>query len=280
MLDKKKRDVDHLRVSLTNKCNLDCFYCHKEGNGVTNDEMITSEVMHLLKVARESNINSVKFTGGEPLLRDDIIHIIKKSKELDFKDIGITTNGTLLNHYATELYDAGLRRVNIGCDSMTATLPKNVETLKNKIFAAKNAGLNVKLNMVALKGVNHNEISDMIKFSLENKLNLQLIELVKFHNNDYEKHYYSLDHWEKYLSQHADNIVKRKMQNRKRYFFGENFVEIIKPSKNFCSACNKIRVTSNGKLRQCLMNSSKVIDFNDHNSFKTAIKSRDFYGYD
>ena len=120
----------------------------------------------------------------------------------------------------------------------------------------------------------------MIKFTLENKLNLQLIELVKFHKNNYDKHYYSLENWEKYLYIHADNIVKRKMQNRKRYFFGENFIEIIKPSKNFCSACNKIRVTSNGKLRQCLMNSSKVIDFNDHNSFKTAIKSRDFYGYD
>lgn len=280
MIDKKNREIDHLRVSLTNKCNLDCFYCHKEGNGVTNDEMITSEVMYLLKVARESKLNSIKFTGGEPLLRDDIIQIIKKSKDLGFIDIGITTNGTLLDHYATELYEAGLRRINIGCDSMTNILPKNAESLKNKIKAAQNAKLNVKLNMVALKGVNHHEIVDMIKFSLHNKLNLQLIELVKYHNNDYEKHYYSLNDWEKYLSKHADNIVKRKMQNRKRYFFGNNYIEIIKPSKDFCSACNKIRVTSNGKLRQCLMNSSKVIDFKDHNSFKTAIKSRDFYGYD
>jgi len=276
MFDKLGREINHLRISLTNKCNLDCFYCHKEGNNSNqnNDpEISTQKIYDLLDEAKLSGVKTIKFTGGEPLLRKDIFEIIKYS-ENQFK-IGITTNGSCLEESAQKLFDSGLRNINVGCDAVSEILPKNLVKLKSGIIKAKKTGLNVKLNMVLLNGINNNEISGMISFCKNNELNLQLIELIKFDTFlDYEKYYYSLEGMEDFLSKNADSVEIRKMQDRKRFLYDNNYIEIIRPRQDFCKSCNKIRVNSNGKYKPCLMKDTVT------NSLKLALNARDYYGYD
>jgi cyclic pyranopterin phosphate synthase len=279
MIDAAGRTIDHLRISVTNRCNLDCFYCHKEGNGNSIKEMTTEQIGFILQEARKTGIETIKFTGGEPLLRDDIVQIVRLANTLGFSDISLTSNGTLLDRYAEKLKLVGLERVNIGCDSLTGVLPKNTGRLKNGIIAAKKAGLDVKLNMVALKGINEMQIPDMLEFCTNNSVNLQLIELIEC-GNDYERYFYPLDSWEKLLAAKASKIITRDMQRRKRYTIGDIFVETVRPRKEFCEKCNKIRITADGRIRQCLMKNTGIIDFKNRQSIEIACRMRDGYGYD
>ena len=196
LMDALGRGVDHLRISLTDKCNLDCFYCHKEGGESGGEEMRTEHVFNILDEAKNAGITTIKFTGGEPLLRADLFDIIKHAKSLGFEDVGLTTNGTLLENYAKGLKEAGLERINIGCDSLTGILPKNMLRLKKGIDAAIKAGLDVKLNMVVLSGINDHNIQDLLDFCREKKINLQLIELIEVEPDAYKKYFYSLAGWE------------------------------------------------------------------------------------
>ncbi len=278
MMDAAGRKVDHLRISLTSRCNLDCFYCHKEGNQDIGDEMSFQQVCYTLREAEKAGIRSIKFTGGEPLLRSDIIDIIGYACSLGFEDIGLTTNGTLLDRYADVLYDAGLRRVNIGCDSLAGILPKNTEKLEKGIIAAKSTGLGVKLNMVVLNGINDKQVDGMIGFCTTHSINLQLIELIECENG-YERYFYSLEDWENMLSKRADKVVVRDMQRRKRFFLGDIFIETVRPRKEFCKGCNKIRITADGRIRPCLMKSTGIIDFDGRHSLEAVCRMRDKYGY-
>ncbi len=278
MIDLTGRKIDHLRISLTNRCNLDCFYCHREGNGDSAGEMDTAKVKRVLDEARASGIRTIKFTGGEPLLRSDLFEIIGHSRSLGFSDISLTTNGTLLDEYSVSLKAAGLERVNIGCDSLTGVLPKNLERLTSGILSAKDAGLGVKLNMVVLKGINENEVMSMLGFCMGSSVNLQLIELVEC--DSYDKYFFSLEGIEKLLSARADEIMTRDMQRRKRFVIGDVFVETVRPSREFCEKCNKIRMTADGRIRQCLMKDTGIIDFTGRDSIEITARTRDGYGYD
>jgi len=268
MIDALGREIDHLRISLTNKCNLDCFYCHQEGNHFIGPEMNTDAVKKRLAEAREIGLKTIKFTGGEPLLRPDICEIIAYAKKLGFSDIGMTSNGTLLPKLAKNLKSAGLERVNIGCDTITDSLPKKTDV--RIIKAAK--GLKVKLNMVVLQGINDHEIWDMVEFAKLNRVNLQLIELVQI-NDVYEKYFLSLAQIEKELAAKAQKSDHRDMQNRNRFYFKDMYVETVRPSRAFCESCNKIRITADGMIRKCLMQNEMS------DSFIDAIKGRDTYGY-
>jgi len=268
MKDALGRDINHLRISLTDQCNLRCFYCHREGN-TDCKEMSTEEVFDVLKKAKKAGIRTIKYTGGEPLLRNDIIQIVNKTKNMGF-DVSMTTNGTMLSIYAKKI--AGMR-VNIGCDTLTESLPKNIELLKKGLNASKKHNLKVKLNMVVLKGINDHEIQDMLEFCITNQVNLQLIELIDIGNNIYNKYFQSLDDTENELERLSDKISIRKMQNRKRYHVGSIFVELVRPNKKFCTKCNKLRITSSGKIKPCLMNDTTV------STFTEACKARDEYGY-
>jgi len=118
LIDPYGRTVSGLRVSLTQSCNLNCTYCHHEGEGASGIEMTTDEVLRIVGVARSLGVRRVKYTGGEPLLRSDISEIIKGTTSMNLEDVAITTNGSLLKQYAQNLVDAGLRRLNVSLPSI------------------------------------------------------------------------------------------------------------------------------------------------------------------
>jgi len=263
--DSFNRPVSNLRVSLTPKCNLSCIYCHREGENLPGGTLSGAEIAEVLRVAAGFGIRSVKFTGGEPLLRPDLIEIIKSVP--DGMESSITTNGTLLAGLAADLKQAGLRRVNVSIDSLDpATYKKIAGTdrladVLEGIDAAIATGLTpVKLNMVVLKGINDHEIDDFLAYVRGNRdLVLQLIELMNFNDCD---HHGDLNSLENTLASRSKQIVTRRMHHRKKYCLDGAEVEIVRPLHNteFCAYCNRLRLTSDGKLKPCLLRTDNHVD--------------------
>ena len=278
MKDRFGRPVKSIRVSVTENCNLRCFYCHREGEWHKHyDEMTPEEIEKILKIARGLDIRKVKFTGGEPLVRKDIVEIIRRASPLMDRDVSLTTNGTLLSKYAKDLKDAGLMRVNISLDTLKREKYKKITGLDllndalDGIYAAVEADLKpVKLNMVLLKGVNDDEIEDLIRFSAESGTILQIIELEapveKEQTPFFKKYHLNPKFLEEHLERIAERIEYNELHRRKRFIF--NFdgkkaeVEIVRPMHNttFCMYCTRIRLTSDGKLKPCLLRNDNLVD--------------------
>jgi len=232
--------------------------------------MSVEDIIKIVQVAANIGITKIKITGGEPLVRPDLIDIITGiNKVRGIEEISLTTNGVLLAPLATKLKQAGLKRVNVSLDTVNTEKYKlitGVDKLKDVIKGIDEAievGLNpVKVNMVILKDLNDNEVKDMIEWSKEKKIILQLIELIPL-GRLYKTHHVSLDEIEKYLENIAIKIEKRKLHNRKKYFLHPSGqVEIVKPVHNtdFCSNCSRIRLTSDGYLKPCLMRDDNLVD--------------------
>jgi cyclic pyranopterin phosphate synthase len=263
--DSFNRPVSNLRVSLTPKCNLSCIYCHREGEKDPEAPLTAAEIAEVLRVAAGFGIRSVKFTGGEPLLRPDLIEIVKSVPA--GVESSITTNGTLLAGLAADLKQAGLRRVNVSIDSLDPATYKKIagtdrlSDVLDGIDAALATGLTpVKLNMVVLKGINDHEIDDFLKYVRGNRdLVLQLIELMNFNDCD---HHGDLNGLENSLASRSKQIVTRRMHHRKKYCLDGAEVEVVRPLHNteFCAYCNRLRVTSDGKLKPCLLRMDNHVD--------------------
>jgi cyclic pyranopterin phosphate synthase len=263
--DSFNRPVSNLRVSLTPKCNLSCIYCHREGENLPGGPLSGAEIAEVLHVAAGFGIRSVKFTGGEPMLRPDLIDIIKSVPE--GMESSLTTNGTLLAGLAADLRRAGLRRVNVSIDSLNpATYKKIAGTdlladVLEGIDAAIATGLTpVKLNMVVLKGINDHEIDDFLAYVRGSRdLVLQLIELMNFNDCD---HHGDLNGLENSLASRSKQIVTRRMHHRKKYCLDGAEVEVVRPLHNteFCAYCNRLRLTSDGKLKPCLLRMDNHVD--------------------
>ena len=276
--DRFGRAVNSIRVSVTEDCNLRCFYCHREGEWHKHTkEMTSEEIERILKIARELDIRKVKFTGGEPLVRSDMVDIIRRASPIMDREVSLTTNGTLLRKYAYELKDAGLMRVNISLDTLSREKYKRItglDLLKDAIegvHAAVDSGLYpVKLNMVLLRGINDDEIEDMIRFSADSRTILQMIELevpVEKECTSFFRRYHVNP---KFLEEHFEKIAERveynELHRRKRFIFQFNGkraeVEIVRPMHNseFCKYCTRIRLTSDGKLKPCLLRNDNLVD--------------------
>ncbi|MDD1707147.1 MAG: GTP 3',8-cyclase MoaA [Methanoregulaceae archaeon] len=263
--DPYNRPVSNLRISLTPACNLRCIYCHAEGEVSPQSLLPAKQIGEIMQIAREFEFRSVKFTGGEPILRPDILEIIKSVPK--GMESSITTNGTLLADYASELKDAGLCRVNISLDSLNPDTYRRVtgKDCLNQVLAgidaAVEAGLTpVKLNMVVLSGINENEVDDFIHFVSGNRnLVLQLIELMDFKDCPYHS---DLNGLEDRLAQNSTQILTRRMHHRKKYCFDGSEVEVVRPLHNteFCAFCNRLRVTSDGQLKPCLLRTDNHVD--------------------
>ncbi|HEC88826.1 MAG TPA: GTP 3',8-cyclase MoaA [Thermoplasmata archaeon] len=272
MKDDYGREITGLRISVTQRCNLACFYCHREGQEKNNNELSSDEIEKIARVSREIGIREVKITGGEPLVRRDIVEIVKKiSRYMD--EVSITTNGVLLSKYAQILKNAGLNRANVSLDSLNHEKYKKItgkDYLQEVINSIKTASkiMLLKINMVVMKGLNEDEITEMIKFVSENRVILQLIELEadkKSMNGDfYKKYHHPLKDIEKELKEKALRIEIRKMHHRKKYFLPvngeETQVEVVRPMHNseFCRYCSRMRMTSDGKLKPCLYDNNNV----------------------
>ncbi|MDD3620922.1 MAG: GTP 3',8-cyclase MoaA [Methanofollis sp.] len=259
------RKVTNLRLSITPRCNLDCFYCHAEGEVHPREELSLEEIQEILEVGAKFGIRSVKLTGGEPLVRKDILDIVRAVP--DGIEVSLTTNGTLLEGLAHDLKAAGLSRVNVSLDTLR---PERYRSITKKdlldravrgIKAAVDAGLTpVKLNMVLLKDVNEDEVDDFFAFVRENdNLILQVIELMEF--NECILHG-DVDRLEKEIAEHSKEILTRRMHHRKKYCMDGAEVEVVRPLHNteFCAYCNRLRVTSDGFLKPCLLRTDNHID--------------------
>lgn len=270
------RSVLNLRVSVTQRCNLRCPYCHHEGQERRTEdsvvEMTAAEIIRIVKIAIGLDIGKIKITGGEPLLRDDILDIVEGVAGLrDIQDLAMTTNGTLLAPIAKDLRARGLTRINISLPSLNEDIYRkitggNLTEVVRGIRASVNAGLHpVKINMLILAGVNETEISDMIQFAKENNALLQLIELepINLSQTYYQQYHQSMDDIEAELTSRASHIeVRHNMQNRRIYHLADGKVEVIHPTENteFCAHCTRLRVTSDGKLKPCLMVNENLVD--------------------
>lgn len=270
--DSFKRPVLSARISITQRCNLDCIYCHKEGIFEdSTDEMTPDEIKRVIGILAKHGVKKVKITGGEPLLRSDVADIVGGISGLDIEDISMTTNGTLLSEYAGQLKESGLKRINVSLDTLKPevfreiTKGGNLDRVTDGIEAAIEAGLYpVKLNVVAMKGINDKEIRELLDNYPTEGVVLQLIELMDVGNEVFDKYYYSLDDIEKELEANASDVrVRRFMQGRKKYTLNGSQVEVIRPmhNTNFCAHCTRIRITADGKFKPCLMRSDNFVDF-------------------
>jgi cyclic pyranopterin phosphate synthase len=273
--DSYGRPVTNLRISLTQRCNLACPFCHKEGDDrQLQVEMAPDEIQRIVAIAASLDIDKVKLTGGEPLLRGDIQEVVARIHEVPgITDIGITTNGILLEELAQPLKAAGLDRVNVSLGTLRKETYKKmtgvdaVEKVLRGVSEAVRVGLRpVKLNMVVLRGVNDDQIWEMLAFSKKDGLVLQLIEV---ESDTSEEEYYRLFHRdfsgiEEALESKAEKIVVREDMQRRRKFFlkGRGEVEVVRPMHNteFCAHCTRIRLTSDGKLKPCLFRSDNLVD--------------------
>ncbi len=272
--DKYHRPVFSLRISITNRCNVKCFYCHHDGIIPQNYEMTPEEIERIVRVAKEIGIKKIRLSGGEPLIRDDIIDIIQRISSIGFQDVSLTTNGTLLGKYAEKLVDAGLNRVNVSFDTLDPetyrfiTKKDYLDQAKDGIKKASEAGLYpVKVNMVVMKNINHHEIWDMFQFCRENGAILQLIELLKTDNCPdtafFDEYHYEMDEIEEELVELSSKIKTRQfMQDRKKYFVEGGEIEIVKPmdNTNFCKNCTRLRITPDGKIKPCLLKNDNLTD--------------------
>jgi cyclic pyranopterin phosphate synthase len=281
LVDQFGREVTGVRISLTDRCNFDCVYCHNEGLGDTrgpmepqDDEMTTDDVVRFLEVAREFDVDAVKFTGGEPMLRDDLAEIVRRTP--DGMETSLTTNGTFLPDRADELVDAGLDRVNVSQDALDpdafAEITKSgrYEDVIDGVLAAVDAGLDpVKLNMVVFEAT-AGYVPEMVQHVAEREgLQLQLIEYMPELAGRPE---WAIDigRVHGWLEDIASHVEERTMHDRRRYYVdaasvaeetdrepetdGRGMVEIVDPVENedFCANCHRVRVTHEGHLKGCL----------------------------
>ncbi len=276
LIDNCGRPLLNLRIAITQRCNLRCAYCHREGEvkraNVSAEKMTVEEIVRIAKIAISLGITRVKLTGGEPLMREDICKVIKGIAVVPgVRDLSMTTNGLLLKPLAKDLHDAGLKRVNISLASLNAETYRKLtggklENALKGIDAAIEAGFcPVKLNMVVLEGVNVEDVADMIQFAKAKRVVLQLIELdpINVSNAYYSAHHRFLDEQEAMLKEKAVSVeVRRFMHNRHIYHLPDVTVEVVHPIENteFCMHCTRLRVTSDGKLKPCLMRNDNLVD--------------------
>ncbi|RUT78933.1 GTP 3',8-cyclase MoaA [Ancylomarina longa] len=230
MLDKFNRNINYLRISVTDRCNLRCTYCMpEEGVDLIAHEDVLSfeQIIEFVKEAVSQGINKIRLTGGEPLVRKGILDLVKKIASIEgVEDLAMTTNGILLSEFADDLVKAGLNRVNISLDTMdpekykSITRKGNIEDVFSGIKAAKMAGLEpIKINCVRMQDTDLDDLEKLRNYCKSNNLDLRFIKQMNLATGDF-------------------SIVEGGN--------GGNCVE-----------CNRIRLTANGKVKPCLFNPSE-----------------------
>jgi cyclic pyranopterin phosphate synthase len=268
MIDNFGRTIRGLRISLTQRCNLNCMYCHHEGEESSKVEMSTQEVLRILNVAANLGIKRVKFTGGEPLMRADLVDLIGGSISIGLEDVAITTNGSFLKPKAHDLAKAGLRHLNVSLPSTNPEVYRSItggrlSDVLDGLCEARACGMELKLNVVIMKGVNVSEVKSFLALARSMKADLQLIELedLNLTSNFFMKHHQDLSGIEAEIAKRAQIAMNRSdMNQRPRYILDGLRVDVVRPLNNpdFCSKCSRLRVTSDGKLKPCLMRSKNL----------------------
>lgn len=279
LIDNFGREISYLRVSITDRCNYRCIYCQseKEFEFIPHQEILRfEEIVEIVQEAVNLGITKVRITGGEPLVRKGVVNFIKQLRKIDrLEDISLTTNGFFLSEYAEKLKDAGLNRVNISLDSLQEEKYKKItrggslgKALKGIDSAFKARLLPIKINTVVMKGINDDEVDDFVRLALERPLNIRFIEFMPSGEeviNVFKDKFISVQEIkEKLVRKYLLHPIKIATSNGPARYFqiegGKGTVGFINAlSQHFCKTCNRIRLTSEGKLRPCLF-SNKEID--------------------
>tara|TARA_B100000315_G_scaffold186281_1_gene175619 strand:+ start:6137 stop:7120 length:984 start_codon:yes stop_codon:yes gene_type:complete len=274
--DKFNRTIKYLRISLTESCNLHCFYCRSnQDNAFSSCQsyLTPDETLLIIRAFSELGISHVRLSGGEPLLRKDVCLLVKEISRLSgIEDISLTTNGILLEKFAPLLKSAGLHRLNISLDSLLPAKFKEItnggdlkKVLKG-IDSALASGLTpIKINMVVMRGINDDELIPIIKFCLKKRLILRLIEFMPIGTTSSEvkeRHIPTKEIHEKVAKYFSLEKTTFKGPGPAWYEYVKGdglFIGFISAvSQHFCKTCNRVRLMASGKLHLCLGHENQV----------------------
>ena len=270
LIDSFQRKISYIRVSVTDRCDFRCVYCMSEDMEFLpkKDVLSLEELDRLCNTFIDLGVKKLRITGGEPLVRKNIMQLFSNlGKKIGhgLEELTLTTNGSQLARYAKDLFDNGVKRINVSLDSLDKNKFKKItrigdfDKVVKGIMAAKNAGLKIKINTVALKGINDNEILDLVKWCGENKFALTFIEVMPMGEIG-----------EKRIDQYMPLTEVRSLI-KTRYSIADDPLKTGGPAKyvhcretnqkigfitplthNFCETCNRVRITCTGKMYMCL----------------------------
>jgi len=279
LIDPHKRKINYLRISITDRCNLRCLYCMpQEGISQFGHAEVLSyeEIRRLAAIAARRGISKIRITGGEPLVRKGAVQLVDQLARIEgIRDLSMTTNGILLEKFAGDLRRAGLQRINISMDSLDPdkyrriTRGGDLSQVWAGIAAARNAGLNpIKINVVAIAGFNDDEILDFARLTFEEDLQVRFIEFMPIGESSA---------WSPDQSIPAAEVKRRieSLAPLNPFTDGNNpsdgparlfklpgasgTIGLISPvSDHFCTSCNRLRLTADGKLKTCLFSDEEV----------------------
>ena len=268
MLDKLNRKIDYLRISVIDRCNLRCVYCMPEEGveSIPHEEILTyDEILRICEIVSELGIRKIKITGGEPLVRKDIVNLIRDIKNIDkIEQVTLTTNGILLHEMLDDLYDAGIDAINISLDTLNKdnfkkiTRRDGLEKVLMSIDKAYDLGIRVKINCLAIRDFNLREIVEIASFAKDREIDVRFIELMPI---GFGKKYTQIDNDEILSILESrfgtfEIVTEKRGNGPAKYYRNQNmkgcigFISAI--SHEFCESCNRIRLTSSGFLKLCL----------------------------
>jgi len=269
--------LKYLRVSVTDRCNLHCRYCetgvlHKLPPGCI---LAFEEICRFIRIAAGLGVETVRLTGGEPLVRSNVIDLFRMIKQISgIKDLTFTTNGLLLKNFVRDLFSAGVRRFNVSIDTLDAkkfaglTGSDSLETVIAGVKEARDMGFSpIKINAVILKGINDDEFCDFVEFGIKNGFVIRFIELMNISDSPgfVKQHFMSAEEVKKIISAKyelspCDNS-KAGIGPASYYSVngGAAMIGFITPvSSHFCDDCNRLRLTADGGLKSCLLRPGEV----------------------
>ena len=276
LIDRFGRTVDYLRISITDRCDFRCVYCMAEDmTFLPREQILTLEEIHTLAIAfAELGVKKIRITGGEPLVRKGALELLENIGRIDsLQELVITTNGSQLETMAMDLKAAGVKRINISLDTLddnkfkAITRTGNLQQVLRGIEAAKLAGFErIKINTVVLKNQNHLEVCNLVQYAVDNALDISFIEEMPLgivDQHDRSSAYYSSDLIKQDLAQQFSLVASLEKTGGPSNYFKVNGtssrVGFISPhSDNFCSTCNRVRLTVEGRLLLCLGNEHSV----------------------
>lgn len=277
LVDRYGRRISYLRISVTDRCNLRCLYCQPDLNIISKkrQEILNyEEIIKIVQTVVPLGINKIRITGGEPLIRKNIVDLINSlTKIKSVKDVSLTTNGVFLSEYVQDLKKAGLKRINVSLDTLEKEKYKlitGVDALNKVLDGIKKAlqvGLNpVKINVVVMKGINDDEVIEFAKLTLTEPYHVRFIELMpvnqiittwlkeRFVSNIEVKKYCQILGRLQKVEQSDDSI-----SSIYRFKNAKGTVSFISPiSEPFCYRCSRLRLTCEGRLRLCLGSSEEI----------------------
>jgi cyclic pyranopterin phosphate synthase len=278
VLDRYGREVSDLRISLTQRCNLACVFCHMEGQPQSTEELPADQIESIVRAGARHGITRVKLTGGEPTLRSDVLEIVRRIRPY-VQELSMTTNGLRLVELAAPLKSVGLDRVNVSLPSLDPTTYKEltgvdgVARVTAGIRAAAAAGLApIKLNVVALDGLTSAaaSVDRLLSFAQEVGAWVQVIEFENVRGrvdpSVYRRLHSELGRLSEDAAARAFRIDRNRLHDRPQFTFVAHdrpvTVEVVQPVENpaFCMACHRLRLTSDGRLKGCLMTNEGLVD--------------------